>query len=73
MAARNSSLCSVVMDARIATKLSWIPRKVRVVEGPSVFSGLIGTLIAEQAWIMGSMLDWHVLVSGGPAVKKSSR
>ena len=73
MAARSSSLRSVVMDACIATESSWIPRKVRVVEGLSVFSGLIGTLIAEQAWIMASMLDWHMLVSGGPAVKKSSR
>ena len=73
MAVRSSCLRSVVMDARIATESSWIPRKVRVVEGPSVFSGLIGTLIAEQAWIMACMLHWHVLVSGGPAVKKSSR
>ena len=46
---------------------------MRVVEGPSVFSALIGTLMVEQAWIMASMLDWHVLVSGGLAVKKSSR
>ena len=50
-----------------------MPRKVIVVEGPSVFSGLVGAFITEQARAMASILDWHVLVLGGPAVKKSSR
>ena len=49
MAWRTSCLRSAVMEAVIASESSWMPRKVRVVDGPSVFSCLMGTLMAEQA------------------------
>ena len=73
MAWRTSCLHSAVMEAVIASESSWMPRKVRVVDGPSVFSCLMGTLMAEQAWSMASMLRWQVSEFGGPAVKKSSK
>ena len=46
-----------------------MPRKVRIVAGPSVFSSLMGTLLAEHAWVIAAKFCWHVLELGGPAVK----
>ena len=50
-----------------------MPKKVIVVEGPSVFSCLRGALTQEQRLAMRDMLCAQVSVCGGPVVKKSSR
>ena len=73
MARRSSSLRSGVMEAFIVAESSRIPRNVSDVVGPSVFSGLMGMLMAAHAWAMASMLCWHEYELEGPAVKKSSR
>ena len=56
-----------------AMESSWIPRKVRVVDGSSVFSCFRGALMRVQSSAMSCMLWLHVSESGGPAVKKSSK
>ena len=63
MAERISSLCSTVMDALITSELS---RRLRVVAGTSVFSGLMDSLLAEHAWVIAAKFYWHVLEFGGP-------
>ena len=73
MAEVSSTFHSRVMDAFIATESWLIPRNVREVAGPSVFSSLIGTLRVTRTWAMASMLFWHTSQPGGPAVKKSSK
>ena len=42
-------------------------------EGSDWASGLMGKLLAGHAWVIAAEFHWHVLESGGPAVKKSSR
>ena len=68
-----SCLRSCVMEAVIETESSNIPKNVREVVGPSVFSVLMGTLMVEHTWLMAAMLSLQMFELGGPAVKKSSR
>ena len=70
---RSSALRSAEMEAVMSTEFSWMPRKVRVVVGPSVFSGFSGAFTCSHSEAIAVMLWRHSGESGGPAVKKSSR
>ena len=73
MARRSSCLRSKEMEAVMVSELRRMPKKVRDVAGPSVFSSLMGMLVTKQTRFMASMFCWHMLELAGPAVKKSSR
>ena len=70
---RSSALRSAEMEAVMSTELSSMPRKVRVVVGPSVFSDFSGAFTCSHSEAIAVMLWTHSGESGGPAVKKSSR
>lgn len=59
MAVMSSCLHPCVMDAVVATESSKIPRNVRDVLGPSVFSFFVGILIVAHACVMASMIYWQ--------------
>ena len=73
MAMRISDFRSEVIDASMVVESRRIPKKVREVEGPSSFSGLVGELMRLHTPFVVSILCLHIGESGGPAVKKSSR
>ena len=73
MAMRISDFCSEVIDASMVVESRRIPKKVREVEGPSSFSGLVGELMRLHTPFIVSILCLHIGESGGPAVKRSSR
>ena len=50
IACRSSVFLSAVMEACIVVVSRSIPRKVRVVEGPSCLLGFVGALIVLQSW-----------------------
>ena len=65
MAEASSTFRSRVMDAFIIDESRVIPRNVREVGGPSVFSSLIWILRVVHTWAMTSMLFWHTSEQGG--------
>ena len=50
-----------------------VPRKVRVVDGPSSFSCFVGAPMVRQRAFVETILCSHSLESPGPAVKISSK
>ena len=73
IACSSSVFLSLVMDAVMVVESSSTPRKVMVVDGPSSFSGFVGEPNRWQRKFIVCMCRAHSSVSGGPAVKKSSR
>ena len=71
--ANRASLRSGVMLASIATVSKRIPRKVMVVEGPSILDDFIGALMRSHNDNMELRLLVQIGESGGPAVIKLSR
>ena len=54
-------------------RVSMIPKKVRKVVGPSIFSEASGIPRSEHNWMKVSRLCWQIDDCGGPRCKKSSR
>ena len=73
MACCSSVLLSSVMEVVMVAESRRMPRKVRVVDGPSSFSGFVGTPMVRQRAFVAALLRSHSSEFPGPAVKKSSK
>ena len=63
----SGSLASILIVSSV------MPKKGKVVDGPSTFSKARGTPKYLHIWVNISKLCWQIKEDGGPIVKKSSR